>query len=85
MQRLTILLAGLLVGPALALPSTQKVLGRPDDPTIEEGSAPFTLREQSVQLCDAGSRHWTGTVNVTADKSIFFCVYSLQFTDLGLT
>ncbi|GKU06761.1 carboxypeptidase y a [Fusarium langsethiae] len=32
----------------------------------------FTFREQSSDLCDAGSRQWTGTVNVTADKSMFF-------------
>ncbi|EKJ69548.1 hypothetical protein FPSE_10259 [Fusarium pseudograminearum CS3096] len=32
----------------------------------------FTVREQSSDLCDAGSRQWTGTVNVTADKSMFF-------------
>ncbi|KAI8665317.1 hypothetical protein NCS56_00967400 [Fusarium sp. Ph1] len=32
----------------------------------------FEVREQSPDLCDAGSRQWTGTVNVTADKSMFF-------------
>ncbi|RGP73086.1 hypothetical protein FLONG3_6401 [Fusarium longipes] len=32
----------------------------------------FTLSEQSSHLCDAGSRQWTGTVNITADKSMFF-------------
>ncbi|RKK75578.1 hypothetical protein BFJ69_g7643 [Fusarium oxysporum] len=32
----------------------------------------FTIREQTDELCDAGSRFWTGTVNITADKSMFF-------------
>ncbi|CAG7564369.1 unnamed protein product [Fusarium equiseti] len=41
--------------------------------TEESAKKPlFTLREQSSDLCDAGSRQWTGTVNVTADKSMFF-------------
>ncbi|KAJ3502241.1 hypothetical protein NM208_g16766 [Fusarium decemcellulare] len=34
--------------------------------------APFTLREQSQQVCNSGTRHWAGTVNVTDQKSIFF-------------
>ncbi|KAM0207169.1 hypothetical protein ACHAQD_012175 [Fusarium lateritium] len=34
--------------------------------------AAFTVREQDSELCDAGSRQWTGTVNITGDKSIFF-------------
>lgn len=33
----------------------------------------FTIREQKDELCDAASRFWTGTVNITADKSMFFC------------
>lgn len=33
----------------------------------------FTVREQSSNLCDAGARQFTGTVNVTEDKSMFFC------------
>ncbi|KAG7402764.1 Carboxypeptidase Y-like protein [Fusarium oxysporum f. sp. rapae] len=32
----------------------------------------FTVREQSSELCDAGARQFTGTVNVTEDKSMFF-------------
>ncbi|EGU86159.1 hypothetical protein FOQG_14759 [Fusarium oxysporum f. sp. raphani 54005] len=32
----------------------------------------FTVREQSFELCDAGARQFTGTVNVTEDKSMFF-------------
>jgi hypothetical protein len=53
--------------------------------TDETASEPFfTLREQSYDLCDAGSRQWTGTVNVTAEKSMFFCTYTprnLNFRD----
>lgn len=33
----------------------------------------FDVREQSPDLCDAGSRYWTGTVNITSEKSMFFC------------
>ncbi|KAF4452568.1 Carboxypeptidase Y like protein A [Fusarium austroafricanum] len=32
----------------------------------------FTVRQQPHDLCDTDSRQWTGTVNVTADKSMFF-------------
>ncbi|KAH7161837.1 carboxypeptidase Y [Dactylonectria macrodidyma] len=32
----------------------------------------FSIREQGPELCDAGSRHWTGSVNITKDKSMFF-------------
>ncbi|KAI8712240.1 hypothetical protein NCS52_01321700 [Fusarium sp. LHS14.1] len=32
----------------------------------------FDVREQSPDLCDAGSRYWTGTVNITSEKSMFF-------------
>lgn len=35
----------------------------------------FTVREQSSDLCDAGARQFTGTVNVTEDKSMFFCTH----------
>ncbi|KAL2209891.1 carboxypeptidase Y [Sarocladium strictum] len=62
------------VGASQALPSIQLPLTGPA-PTRERSSAqgvPFTVREQGPELCDAGSRHWTGTVNVTQHKSIFF-------------
>lgn len=42
----------------------------------------FTLREQSSDLCDAGSRQWTGTVNVTTEKSMFFCMHMLNGSNL---
>lgn len=29
--------------------------------------------EQNDQLCEAGSRHYAGRINVTDDKSIFYC------------
>lgn len=63
----------------------QKPLGLEDaDP------AHFTLREQTDELCDAGSKYWTGTVNVTDQKSIFFCMQSfgrvrVSVADLGST
>lgn len=51
--------------------------------TDEAATKPvFTVREQSSDLCDAGSRQWTGTVNVTADKSMFFCMYKRRVIEL---
>ncbi|KAM5343737.1 hypothetical protein ACJ41O_012274 [Fusarium nematophilum] len=38
----------------------------------ETANPSFAVREQSSDLCDAGTRQWTGTVNVTADKAMFF-------------
>ncbi|KAH8590567.1 Alpha/Beta hydrolase protein [Bisporella sp. PMI_857] len=32
----------------------------------------FTLREQSDEVCDAGSRQWTGWVDVSEEKRLFF-------------
>ncbi|KAF5667142.1 carboxypeptidase Y like A [Fusarium heterosporum] len=50
------------------------VVGQDQKPLTEEITfkPSFSLRQQSSDLCDAGSRQWTGTVNVTADKSMFF-------------
>ncbi|KAK7940719.1 alpha/beta-hydrolase, partial [Apiospora aurea] len=33
---------------------------------------PYTLREQNSQACDAGSRQWTGWINVSEEKRLFF-------------
>lgn len=33
----------------------------------------WTAQEQDGRVCDAGSRQFTGRVNVTEGKSIFFC------------
>ncbi|KAK8138060.1 hypothetical protein PG984_001440 [Apiospora sp. TS-2023a] len=33
---------------------------------------PYTLREQNDRVCDAGSRQWTGWINVTEEKRLFF-------------
>jgi hypothetical protein len=52
--------------------------------TDEAATKPvFTVHEQSSDLCDAGSRQWTGTVNVTADKSMFFCMYEKNEIEHG--
>ena len=40
------------------------------------GSSPkprFTVREQDESLCRAGSRQWTGWVDVSEEKSLFYC------------
>lgn len=33
----------------------------------------WTAQEQDQSVCDAGSRQFTGRVNATEGKSIFFC------------
>ncbi|KAI8712158.1 Amidohydro-rel domain-containing protein [Fusarium sp. LHS14.1] len=44
-------------------------------PVTKTSDAHFTVREQSPEICDAGSKQWSGTVNVTDDKSMFFFPY----------
>lgn len=34
---------------------------------------PYTLREQNDQVCDARSRQWTGWIDVSEEKKLFFC------------
>ncbi|RKK83902.1 hypothetical protein BFJ71_g14728 [Fusarium oxysporum] len=63
----------LLVAQASVLPvavSQQIPLQKPAP--LKAAEERFTLRRQSGNVCDAGSRHWTGTVNVTDEKSMFF-------------
>lgn len=36
------------------------------------GGHPWTIRSQNASLCDAGSKQWTGTVKVSADRTLFF-------------
>lgn len=40
----------------------------------EQSSDYFSVRQQSVELCDAGSKFWTGSVQVSPEKSMFFCM-----------
>lgn len=35
----------------------------------------WMVQEQDSRVCDAGSRQFTGRVNVTDDKSMFFCTF----------
>lgn len=76
---LSYILAAAVTASALGVypgsgPDDQQILGGAGPPVLaEEQPAPFTLRKQSKELCDAGSEYWTGVVNVTDDKSIFFC------------
>ena len=73
MRMFRIAVSAFLAGETLfANAREQKPLTRVD----ELPGSNFEVREQSPDLCDAGSRQWTGTVNVTADKSMFFCAYS---------
>jgi hypothetical protein len=36
-------------------------------------SPKYTLYEQTDEICDAGGRQWTGWVNVSEEKKLFFC------------
>jgi hypothetical protein len=68
------------LGPvAVSLLATiSKVTGQDQKP-LTDGPVTkpaFTVCEQSSDLCDAGARQFTGTVNVTEDKSMFFCTHS---------
>lgn len=35
-------------------------------------SVPYTIKEQGEELCRAGSRQWTGSVDVREDRSLFY-------------
>ncbi|KAF4974545.1 hypothetical protein FZEAL_8569 [Fusarium zealandicum] len=55
--------------------------------THDTARSKFNLREQDSELCDSGARQWTGTVNVTSEKSMFFCepdtvIFRRPFTDV---
>ncbi|KAJ4258063.1 hypothetical protein NW762_008203 [Fusarium torreyae] len=63
------------VGALLLAAAVGHVVSQEQKPLTGEESLfkpSFTVRAQSSDVCDAGSRQWTGTVNVTADKSMFF-------------
>lgn len=34
----------------------------------------FNVTEQDENICDAGSRQWTGWIHVSDEKSLFFCM-----------
>lgn len=54
---------------------SKSVLSVPRRQSISPGPH-FSRRKQSPELCDSGSQHWTGTVNVSSEKSMFFCAFS---------
>lgn len=60
-------LQALPVADSFSLPASQRVLIEP------QSGAPFTLSPQTEEICKAGSKQWTGSINVTDDKSIFYC------------
>ncbi|ORY66577.1 Alpha/Beta hydrolase protein [Pseudomassariella vexata] len=59
-------LSRVLASPILDTDDAQKPLLQ------AAGDAKFTLYEQSEDICDAGSRQWTGWVNVSDEKKLFF-------------
>ena len=63
-----------LVPAALASPVPGH--GTSPGPLVAAGAnraLPHTFREQNDQVCDAGSRQWTGWINVSEEKRLFFC------------
>jgi hypothetical protein len=62
--------------------SSQRVLTEVQEGR-EHDSHGFHVREQSPHLCDAGSRFWTGSVNVTDRKSMFFCTHPSEHAAHG--
>lgn len=58
-------------------PSQQKPLGAFEHEFIQqqEWLYPYTLKEHdpNAEICDAGSKQYTGTVSVSDEKKLFFC------------
>lgn len=82
MRLLRIAVSAFLAGQGLFVNGQQQkpLIGADEPPRVN-----FEVRDQSPDVCDAGSRQWTGTVNVTADKSMFFCTYTrARFGGFGL-
>jgi hypothetical protein len=64
-------LTGVIAKPAIAFDETaQKPLSH------ATASPKYTLYEQSEEICNAGSRQWTGWINVSDEKKLFFCKLS---------
>lgn len=67
----------LLCGETLSLPglptSLQHILSDGYDQAASASGDGWYVKEQDERLCDAASRHFAGQINVTDDKSIFFC------------
>ncbi|KAH7027383.1 Alpha/Beta hydrolase protein [Microdochium trichocladiopsis] len=52
------------------LPRQQKPLSKPSTAYATPGR--FTVSEQTEDICNAGGRQWTGWVDVSPEKSLFF-------------
>lgn len=46
----------------------------------QEEKPTFSVTQQYSDICDTGSRQWTGTVTVTEEKSMFFCTSATPLT-----
>lgn len=68
-----ILPAFAVAGPVFSEPNVRQQQQQPLEATHEQMSPPFTIREQSDELCDSGARQWTGNINVAEGRSMFFC------------
>lgn len=44
--------------------------------SLHATGAKFSVREQGEDICEAGTKQWTGTIDVGDGKSIFFCTHS---------
>ncbi|KAI1374715.1 alpha/beta-hydrolase [Hypoxylon crocopeplum] len=75
--------AGLLVTPNLAPSNQHQPLILPNvggpiysdsqqKPLLLKTGSKYSVREQTKDICDAGSRQWTGWAHVSDEKSLFF-------------
>jgi hypothetical protein len=51
-------------------------LPSPPNAGVSASGHQFSVREQTADLCDAGTKQWTGTVTVGNGKKLFFCEYA---------
>ncbi|KAK8055719.1 hypothetical protein PG993_000946 [Apiospora rasikravindrae] len=72
------LVPAVLASPVLNLDAAQRPLSSAD---LGSGP-PYTLREQNDQVCDAGSRQWTGWINVSEEKRLFYWFFESRSAPL---
>ncbi|KAF7539555.1 hypothetical protein G7054_g2091 [Neopestalotiopsis clavispora] len=65
----------------------QSVLNKHDAPILDQhGAIPkrFTKFEQDDSVCAAGSRQWTGKVEVTYGNELFYCMFAPSTFEISL-
>lgn len=74
--RYTALLPSLIAAALVNAGPAQRPLdgGRFDVPATVQAPG-FTRTRQNDSICDAGSAHWTGTVNLGEGRDMFYCEF----------